>query len=782
MDDQVLKGQQWVNRTYSGVTGYVACAEDGISGFGTIYSFIRGLQHELGISPLSDNFGTTTMSRMSAHGPISRSTTNFNMKKLVEAAMYCKGYSGGGIDGAFGTSTQAGLVAWKNDMGFAASGNENAVSAKEMKALLTMDAYVRIAGGDFEVRDCQQWLNATYTSRQDFYIIPCDGIFSRNVQRGLILAIQYSIGMADGVANGTFGPGTRDGLRTKGQLTVGSFDSGTTRFVRLYKSALIFNGQPGVDWQSTTFTEDTAYVTRGFQAFVELATTGGADYPTWCSLLVSTGDPERPGRAADCATPLNAERAAALRSAGYETVGRYINGGAKLMTPAEVQIIFTAGLNFFPIYQEFNNALQYFTEAQGTSQGQKAHDCGLTLGLPTGTIIYFAVDYDATGDEIRSVIVPFFNRINDAMEAKGNKYSVGVYGSRNVCTRVSESGSAVSSFVSGMSTGFSGNLGFPLPRNWAFDQIKTLTVGSGTSGQIEIDKNIKSGRNMGVSSLTQPADQNSPFFAWVRWIESNATQYLQDYPERTSQGQRTLVAGYMRTFIDNRYDTVSFSEISGPVDREFNDYCRTRKVRPTPGVLRDPRNGFLCDIQHLGATLGAYFVQTAHTDRSEVSLADFGGWAGDLITVAAEAYNSPEPASAAYAFAYSRIGNNRGEGTFASTDMLADVDAVTVGQAVVSQAVTTLSEALVQRYVSPSAALAKYNEFVATRFGDSTTFRSACLKVFTQDFDFKYDGARTALWYSRTGTGYGYAYMQNAQLFADVARGMADAYRDKFTT
>jgi hypothetical protein len=28
--------------------------------------------------------------------------------------------------------------------------------------------------------------------------------------------------------------------------------------VRLYKSALIFNGQPGVDWQSTTFTEDTA--------------------------------------------------------------------------------------------------------------------------------------------------------------------------------------------------------------------------------------------------------------------------------------------------------------------------------------------------------------------------------------------------------------------------------------------------------------------------------------------------------------------------------------------
>jgi peptidoglycan hydrolase-like protein with peptidoglycan-binding domain len=51
-----------------------------------------------------------------------------------------------------------------------------------------------------------------------------------------------------------------------------------------------------------------------------------------------------------------------------------------------------------------------------------------------------------------------------------------------------------------MSSGFSGNLGYPLPTNWTFDQIAMLTVGSG-SGLIEIDKNIASGRDTGQNDF-----------------------------------------------------------------------------------------------------------------------------------------------------------------------------------------------------------------------------------------------------------------------------------------
>jgi peptidoglycan hydrolase-like protein with peptidoglycan-binding domain len=56
-----------------------------------------------------------------------------------------------------------------------------------------------------------------------------------------------------------------------------------------------------------------------------------------------------------------------------------------------------------------------------------------------------------------------------------------------------------------MSSGFSGNLGYPLPTNWAFDQISTLTVGSGT-GAIEIDNNIASGRDTGQGDFDAGAD------------------------------------------------------------------------------------------------------------------------------------------------------------------------------------------------------------------------------------------------------------------------------------
>ncbi|HDX9614125.1 TPA: DUF2974 domain-containing protein, partial [Bacillus toyonensis] len=67
---------------------------------------------------------------------------------------------------------------------------------------------------------------------------------------------------------------------------------------------------------------------------------------------------------------------------------------------------------------------------------------------------------------------------------------------------------ATYSFVSGMSPGYSGNLGFPLPTNWAFDQIKEYTIGSG-NGSIGIDKNIKSGRDKGVSKIEKDSNKLS---------------------------------------------------------------------------------------------------------------------------------------------------------------------------------------------------------------------------------------------------------------------------------
>lgn len=779
MDEMVLKAQRWVNSTYAGVSGYVACPENGQTGWSTVHSLTRALQVELGITALSDAFGPTTMSRMKTFGAVGPGTTNKNMKTIVEAALYCKGYNGGAIDGTFAGYTQSGVGQMKADMGFALAPS---VTPKEMKSLLTMDAYVLLPGGDSQVQSVQRWMNATYISRADYTIVPCDGYFSRDVQRGLMLAIQYSIGMADGVANGNFGPGTRDGLRTRAVVSVGSADSGMTHFVRLFKAALIFNRYAGVDWSSATYTSTTSSITTRFQSFCLLPLTGKGDYQTWCSLLVSTGDPDRKGTAADCMTPLNDARAKALKANGYTTVGRYITGGTqKLLTPSEVGTILANGLRFFPIYQEYNNALSYFDKAQGEAQAEKAHASALNLGLPLGTIIYFAVDYDAVADEVRSNILPYFDGINWGLKHLGSRYSVGVYGSRNICSMVSSRGYAVSSFVSGMSTGFSGNLGFPLPQNWAFDQIRTLTIAQGQGGELEIDNNIMSGRDPGIESLTKPIDQNAAFFTWCRWLEARAGEWRAQ--GHTDNSPQRLVAMYLRTFFDDRYTRFGFGTVSGEVDTDFIAYCNSAKGRPDPATLRDPKTGLPCDVQHLGASLGSVLVNQRGLTDGHISLVDFGGWAGDLITAASDAYTSGVTVDQAYAYAVTMIGNTAGQRAFTGIDVVTDVDAMTAGLHVLRSPSVPLSQALESRYASVATSNAKYTEFISQRFGGSrAVMLEAAQSTFFYDGDTKFAVARLGLWRSQVGAFAVYETARASQpgLFEAVARAWVDAYYRDF--
>jgi peptidoglycan hydrolase-like protein with peptidoglycan-binding domain len=86
-------------------------------------------------------------------------------------------------------------------------------------------------------------------------------------------------------------------------------------------------------------------------------------------------------------------------------------------------------------------------------------------------------------------------------QSLGGGYRVGIYASRNICTRIAQAGYAVASFVSDMSTGFSGNLGFPIPDNWVFDQFHEI---SGYRGKWDLDRVAYSGR-MSADSSVRPA-------------------------------------------------------------------------------------------------------------------------------------------------------------------------------------------------------------------------------------------------------------------------------------
>ncbi|GAA3276968.1 DUF1906 domain-containing protein [Dactylosporangium vinaceum] len=770
MDEMVLKAQRWVNATYGSVPGYNRCAEDGSTGWQTIFSLTRALQVELGITSLSDSFGPTTFARLTAFGSVGQLSPNNNIRTIAEAGLYCKGYTGGDVDGFFGTRTIGGVMSMTQDMGLTP---QDTISPKVFKALLTMDAYVLISGGDTYIRQAQQWMNRMFSTRRDFYISPCDGIFSRGVQNNLILAIQYRLGMADGTANGVVGPNTRSGLATQAYIREGRSDPAGSGFVLLFKAALMFNGYDG-HWDDALATFDSRItgVTSRFQEFAKLQRTGEGDFDTWMSLLQSTGNPDRAATAMDCALPLTSATVATVKNAGIQYVGRYLSGGTtKILTSSEIALINDAGLSFFPLYQEFGDGPAYFSYGQGGAAGQAAVAKAHELGIPYGTVIYFSVDFDALASEIESLIIPHFRGVSNALRGDGS-YAVGVYGTRNVCLKLAESGYATCSFVSDMSTGYSGNMGFRLPENWAFDQIKNTWIGGsqGTAGALEIDRDVASGRDVGVSSVTRPRDYNDAFYTYLIWVEARAQQWWDlNHHDRSTQ---ELTAQYLR-IRSGKNDGPGAGTTFGEIDRGFIDYVKTYPGRPDMASLRDPKLFRDTEPEHFGAVYGAVLNHTLDGDRRVVSLQDFGGWGGDLLSTLAQFTNTGLPDADAYEWSAAHIAPDGDVGFFNLSDYLADVDAFVFGTAYNAGDRRRLSEIFRSYYSNPAVSSSRFSQFYTQRFnGDLTVLRAAAKGMFVQTGDDLLDVARALFWQREGGT-LAIGLVSDA-VFEGVSRAFAD--------
>lgn len=498
-DEMVRLAQRFINTTYAnGATlGISKLNENGQTGWTVMYALTRALQYEMGISSLSDSFGPATLAAIGEkYGKLDETTIpSANFCRIIQSALYCKGYDGGDIDGTYNSRVKAAVAKLHENMGLSIVYPGSSLWPKGVKGLFNMDAYVTVNGGSDTIRSIQQWLNGRYVLRKDYYVIPCDGHHSRDVAKSMLLAVQYEIGMADGVANGAFGPGTQAGLK---EHTLSTGSSGV--WVQLFTAAMVLNKRP-VSF-SSSFTSSLADSVSTFQSFMKLAVNGQADFRTWSSLLVSYGDQTRQGEACDGVTKVTPARAQALKAAGYKYIGRYLYNPSttdlpeKEIQPGELATIKEYGLRCFPIYQTWARSVDYYSVAQGVADCQNAAFKAEEHGFKQDSRIYFAVDYDAVNDEVTSHILPYFRSVRDEMARLGSPYKIGVYGPRNACSRVSSEGYADASFVSDMSSGFSGNLGYAMPENWAYDQIVTKTVGSG-DGRIEIDNNIASGRDTG---------------------------------------------------------------------------------------------------------------------------------------------------------------------------------------------------------------------------------------------------------------------------------------------
>ena len=511
-DANIVAVQTYLNSMYGHRSEWVNLVVDGATGTNVMQGIIRAFQIENGMFSITGTVGPITIgvmksleqiSLMDPNGPIS------NNVALIQCALFCKGYNAGGITGIYYNAGVAAVSSMQSDAGLTVTG---IIDWKVWFGLLSLNWFTLTSTGSSIVRTIQQELNKNWSNI--IGVGPCDGIVSRITALSLIGALQAQEGV------------TTELITDLNQVNFG--EATTTAFPRVLKDGqnsdfyipynkiaqfgLFFNGFNPGNFNGTYDATMASRVTA-LQEFFELLNLGIADkgeinVSVMKSLLTSKGDTSRQAKACDCATVLNQPQALSLAHAGYTHVGRYLTGSVgeyfvpKNITIAEISNIKSAGLKVFLIYQDGGYYLGYFKKAsQGINDARLAIDAANTIGVPNNSTIYFAVDFDCLEHELRDYIIPYFADINTIFRSNENNknYRVGIYAPRLLCTRVSEIGLAIFSFVANMSTGFSGNLGFPMPTNWTFDQFYEFTFSSNPS--FPLDKDAYSGRDVGVSEF-----------------------------------------------------------------------------------------------------------------------------------------------------------------------------------------------------------------------------------------------------------------------------------------
>lgn len=465
MDEMVKRTQVYLNAMYGGNSGYEVIPENGITGWTTIYALTRALQIELGITATADSFGPTTISKFNSKFPNgikqqnSSDTTENNIYAIIQGALWCKGYSTGatGITKHFYSGTGGAVKKMKEDAGL--TNTDSTVTLAVMKALLSMNQYVTLTlrGGNEKIRQIQQHFNNKYI---DYIgLAPCDGVYGREMNQAMIKVLQAIEKFSVSEATGYFGEGTKNRLPMLPSKT-------NEEAIYLFRAALCCNGYDVL--LSTTW--DTALENKidEFQKDMLLTRTKKADTNTWMALLVSRGNTDRSSNGCDTRFEMTQDRLNILKANGYEVIGRYLTGGSfKELREGEVERIISNGMKLFPIFQESGANLEYFTSARGKIDAEKSTKAARKYGIPKDSIIYFAVDTDPLDGDITGKILPYFKSLSENFDPE---YKIGVYGTRNVCTQVCNKGFAETSFVSDMSYGFSGNMGFKIPQKWNLDQ------------------------------------------------------------------------------------------------------------------------------------------------------------------------------------------------------------------------------------------------------------------------------------------------------------------------
>lgn len=171
----------------------------------------------------------------------------------------------------------------------------------------------------------------------------------------------------------------------------------------------------------------------------------------------------------DVNVALETHQLEALKSVGVETIFGYLNPlgqTEKALTPARARAIRNAGFRLGLVSEGWGDfAHNGISAAAGKRDALHALKMAPTLGVTDESVIYFAVDTDASWGQIISLVVPYFRAIGD--NARGCK--IGVYGSGAVCETILQQRLATHAWLS-CSSGWLRTKEFALSGKWALRQ------------------------------------------------------------------------------------------------------------------------------------------------------------------------------------------------------------------------------------------------------------------------------------------------------------------------
>src|SRR6266853_5666730 len=128
-----------------------------------------------------------------------------------------------------------------------------------------------------------------------------------------------------------------------------------------------------------------------------------------------------------------------LKGSRLDFVARYYRDPASrwpTLSAEEARMVSSAGMSLVAVWEFHSHKPDYFSYASGYSDALAAHRQAKAIGQPSGSAIYFAVDYNAQEPDVRGPVDQYFRGVHAGLAAaagQAREYRVGVYGSGAVC-------------------------------------------------------------------------------------------------------------------------------------------------------------------------------------------------------------------------------------------------------------------------------------------------------------------------------------------------------------